>query len=76
MSGWLEKFWEDVLSREEKRIRAAVNGLADTEERQAVLNHLMAMATEPDWTESQRISARAALKALQIDIPSKGKTSE
>lgn len=67
MADWLEHFWGEVLSRDALRVKAAIQGLTDLDERMAVIAHLHNMATESGWTEPQRLSAQAALKALNID---------
>jgi hypothetical protein len=64
MEEWLEFFWAEMLSRETKRVRTALYSLEDENERAAVILHLRRMATEDGWSESQRLSAQAALDAL------------
>lgn len=61
----IEDFWAAILSREPEQIREAYASLPNADEQQAVLAHLTRMVTEPDWAEPQRISAQAALDALQ-----------
>jgi len=58
-----ESLWDYLLSREEYRIRAAFASL-NSQEKQAVLEHLRTMSSEPDWHPEQRKSAAAALHAL------------
>ncbi|HWQ46201.1 MAG TPA: hypothetical protein VN376_05000 [Longilinea sp.] len=60
----LEALWDEILSRQPERIRAAFTGLPQAD-RQNLLAHLERMATEKDWLPEQRRSARAALKALR-----------
>ncbi len=60
----LEIFWDNLLSREPARIRAAFNAL-DRATQSAVLNHLERMATEEGWHPEQVSSARAALKEIK-----------
>jgi hypothetical protein len=60
----LEALWENLLSRQPDRVRAAFAGLS-ADERSAVLAHLQRMAEEPGWHPEQRKSAAAALKALE-----------
>jgi hypothetical protein len=59
----LEILWNDLLSRDSKQVQRAFSRL-DEESRQAVLQHLNRMAVEAGWHPEQRISAEAALKAL------------
>lgn len=61
----LEEFWAEILSRDAERVRAAYRALPDDSERAAVYDHLLSMAMEDDWAEVQRLSAEAALMALQ-----------
>ncbi len=63
----LERFWDDILSRDQKRIRAAYTGLSK-EEQLAVSAHLYRMANEPGWHPEQRGSAFAALRALEQEV--------
>jgi len=60
----LEILWDALLSRQEDQVRAAFETLDETE-RRAVLAHLQSMASEPGWHPEQRLSAEAALRALQ-----------
>jgi hypothetical protein len=60
----LEVLWEDLLSRQPDRVRAAFAKL-DAPEQQVVLTHLQRMVSERGWQPEQRISAQAALKALK-----------
>ncbi len=60
----LEIFWDNLLSREPTRIRAAFAEL-DHASQGAVLAHLERMASEEGWQPEQAVSARAALKALK-----------
>jgi len=59
----LERLWNDLLSREARIILQAFTML-DKESQQAVLRHLNRMSEEPGWHPEQRISAKAALRAL------------
>jgi hypothetical protein len=61
----LEALWENLLSRQAERVQGAFATL-DGEERQVVLAHLRAMATEPGWQPEQSLSAQEALKFLEI----------
>ena len=60
----LESFWDDLLSRSRELILAAYNSL-EKGEQAAVLAHLRRMLDEPDWHAEQRLSALAALEALE-----------
>ena len=60
---WLEEFWGDLLSEEPLRIVAAWTVLSD-EEKIAVHNHLVQMATEAGWADVQRDAAQTALHAI------------
>jgi hypothetical protein len=60
----LETIWEDLLSRQPEKIRAAYEGL-EPDEQQAIFVHLQRMASEADWQPEQRNSAQAALLALR-----------
>lgn len=66
MNSSLEEFWKEILSRDKKRTRAAFKTIQSAEERDALIAHLKRMATEADWSEPQRVSARHALDALRI----------
>lgn len=59
-----EQFWDALLSRQPERIRAAFSGL-DAASQAEVLRHLHRMAGEAGWHREQKLSARAALKALK-----------
>ncbi|MBN2501235.1 MAG: hypothetical protein JXB38_10685 [Anaerolineales bacterium] len=60
----LEQFWNEILSRQPDKVRAAFAGL-DTEAKQAVLTHLESMVSESGWHPEQVRSAQAALAALR-----------
>ncbi len=60
---FLELLWEDLLSRQTERVRAAFAGLLPAEQK-AVLAHLQRMSDEAGWHPEQRRSAQAALQAL------------
>jgi hypothetical protein len=62
----LETLWNDLLSRESRKVQRAFSRL-DKESQQAVLQHLTRMSVEAGWHSEQRISAKAALKALALD---------
>lgn len=63
----LAEFWDQLLSRQPKKIRAAYQRLDQTT-RQAVVAHLRRMASESGWHPEQRTSARSALEALHISV--------
>lgn len=63
----LEIFWDNLLSRQPERIRAAFATLTGAEQ-QVVLEHLRKMNQEEGWHLEQRRSAQAALDALS-DLP-------
>lgn len=60
----LEAIWSDLLSRQPKRIVAAYDALSASEQ-QAVITHLQHMVTGTGWHPEQRLSAQAALSALE-----------
>lgn len=60
----LEELWERLLSREAGQVRAAFAALPP-EDQKTVRAHLQRMASEPDWHPEQRLSAQAALQALE-----------
>jgi hypothetical protein len=59
-----EQFWNEILSRQPEKVRAAFVGL-DTESKQAVLVHLERMVGESGWHPEQVRSAQVALTALK-----------
>ena len=59
----LEILWENILTRDARRIRAAFAQL-DSNVQKVIFEHLTKMSSEPDWHPEQRASARAALDAL------------
>jgi hypothetical protein len=63
-SNKLETLWDDLLSRQPERVRAAYTSMK-TSEQKAVVAHLQRMVDEPGWQPEQRSSALAALKALE-----------
>ncbi len=62
-STYLEKAWDDLLSRDAGRVRERFGSL-DGESQKTVLAHLKKMATEDGWHVEQKTSAEAALQAL------------
>jgi hypothetical protein len=69
-SGYLEKVWGEILSQRPARIKRMFTSL-DTSSQQEVIRHLRRMASEDGWQESQIISAKAALQALEPTDSSK-----
>jgi hypothetical protein len=64
-----ESLWDQLLSRQPALIQAAFASLT-LEQQNVVLAHLTRMLEEDGWHAEQRLSARAALQALQKDPPS------
>jgi hypothetical protein len=64
----LELLWDYLLSREPEKIRPAFASLSGAE-KMAVLAHLRRMAEEAGWHREQRLSALAALDALNPPPP-------
>jgi NADH:ubiquinone oxidoreductase subunit E len=62
----LEAFWGQLLSEDPAQIRAAWARL-NSDERAAILAHLVTIATEEGWSEPQRLAAQAALEVLRGD---------
>ena len=62
----VEQFWNEILSRQPQKIRAAFAAL-DIEAKQAVLTHLERMISESGWHPEQVRSAQAALAALRTE---------
>ncbi len=60
----LDIFWDDILSGNPRRVRAAFADL-DRPTAQAVLLHLRRMIKEPGWQPAQRAAARVALEILE-----------
>jgi hypothetical protein len=59
----LEDLWDALLSRQNEQVLAAFHSL-DENDKAAVITHLQRMAGEPGWLPDQRVSAQAALTAL------------
>ena len=68
MADPLEQFWNEILSRQPERVRAAFADL-NTESKQAVLTHLERMISESGWHAEQVRSAQAALTVLKAIDP-------
>jgi len=64
LSTYLEKAWDDLLSRDAGRVRERFASL-DIESQRTVMAHLKKMATEDGWHIEQKTSAEAALLALK-----------
>lgn len=60
----IEDLWDGLLSRQPELVRAAFSSL-DLAERAAVLAHLRRIVSEAGWHPEQRLSAQAALDALE-----------
>lgn len=60
----IQDLWDTLLSRQAEQVRSAF-ALLDPEQQRAVLAHLQRMTEEPGWHPEQRLSAQAALEALQ-----------
>ncbi|MBA4385865.1 MAG: hypothetical protein C0410_14095 [Anaerolinea sp.] len=60
---FLEQAWDDLLSREPKRIATRFKSL-DPKSQKVVIEHLNAMVTESGWHPVQVISAQKALEIL------------
>lgn len=59
----LEKLWDRLLSRQPELVLKAFRTLK-SQDREAVMDHLRRMASEPGWHPEQVKSARVALDAL------------
>ena len=59
----IESLWDALLSRQPDQVRLAFESL-DNEEKTLVLQHLHRMSEEPGWHPEQRLSAIAALEAI------------
>jgi len=60
----VEQFWDNMLSRQPERIRAAYGSLTAAD-KENLITHLKNMVSEEGWQEEQRKSAQAALDAIQ-----------
>jgi hypothetical protein len=60
---FLEKAWDDLLSRDTNRILTRFASL-DAGSQKTVLEHLNRMAVESGWHPEQVLSAKTALLAL------------
>jgi hypothetical protein len=63
----LEALWEQLLSRQAEQVRGAFSCLT-AQEKESVLAHLRRMASEAGWHPEQRLSAQAALEAIQATL--------
>jgi hypothetical protein len=61
-----EGLWDTLLSRQPDQVRTAFYSL-DEDQKMAVFSHLQRMASEPGWHPEQRLSAQAALEALNFE---------
>ena len=60
----IEDLWDALLSRQPEQVRAAFRSL-EPDLQHSVLAHLQRMTSEPGWHLEQRLSAQAALDALE-----------
>lgn len=60
----LEQFWDQILSGEPEKVRAAFASL-EPQAQEAVLEHLEQMAQGAGWQPVQQQSALTALRALE-----------
>ncbi len=60
----IEDLWDGLLSRQPELVRTAFSSL-DLAGRAAVLAHLQRIVSEAGWHPEQRLSAQAALDALE-----------
>lgn len=61
---FLEKAWDDLLSREPKQIEARFKTL-DTNSQKVVIEHLNIMIIDKGWHAEQVISAQKALETIK-----------
>ena len=64
MMNSIEYFWDELLSRNPTRIKKTFEELNDRD-RQAVVDHLIAMKTEEGWHTDQKRSAQIALETIK-----------
>jgi HPt (histidine-containing phosphotransfer) domain-containing protein len=62
-TGYVEWFWDQLLSSQPEQIREAFAQLT-AEEKEAIVAHLRRMVSEPGWLDVQRASAQAALAVV------------
>jgi len=67
MMNSVEQFWDELLSRDPRRIKKSFEDLSDGD-RQAVVDHLEKMTTETGYHSSQKRSAEIALKTIKKHI--------
>lgn len=60
---FLEKAWNDLLSREPERIESCFKSL-DVQSQTVVIDHLKLMITDEGWHPEQVVSAQQALNTL------------
>ena len=60
---FLEKAWDDLLSREPERIESRFKSL-DSQSQTVVIEHLNLMISDEGWHPEQVISAQKALETL------------
>jgi hypothetical protein len=60
---FLEKAWDDLLSRDTDRIKSRFRAL-DPQSQKTVMEHLQKMVSESGWHPEQVVSATFALQTL------------
>jgi hypothetical protein len=60
----IENLWKALLSRDPKRILKTYKNLSN-EDRKAVIDHLVLMASEDGWHPAQKHSAQIALESIK-----------
>lgn len=65
LESFLEKTWDDILSRDPKKIALVFTNLGK-EDQAVVLGHLHKMTEESGWHPEQVISAQTALNVLEM----------
>lgn len=63
LGSFLETTWENILSRDEQRIKDTFTALSQID-REVVKSHLKKMTTEEGWHTEQVASARIALQTI------------
>lgn len=60
---FIEKLWDEILSRNPQRISAAFVALSDIDQNE-IFDHLKHMSCDDGWHLEQKISADAALDVI------------
>ena len=63
-NSYLEKVWDQLLSRDNKQVLSAFSSLDEISQKN-VLDHLSRMTSEEGWHPEQVKSAQSALDALE-----------